>query len=98
LIAREFTFSVQNLLMVSSTLHAFSCVCTNLTCVVMDNIYDGVVQHDSLEHLALMEKCVGRFPSWMTRESPVREAYFDRCVLCRTMHFLYIYIYIYIYI
>lgn len=34
-------------------------------------------QHDNMEHLALMEKCVGHFPRHMLRASPVRDKYFD---------------------
>ncbi|CAM9536060.1 unnamed protein product [Discosporangium mesarthrocarpum] len=34
--------------------------------------------HDNLEHLALMERCVGMFPAHMLVKSPVKSKYFDR--------------------
>ena len=37
-------------------------------------------QHGELEHLALIEKCVGLFPSSMIRRSKYEEDFFSRCV------------------
>ena len=37
----------------------------------------GRVQHDSLEHLALMEACLGPFPAFMTRSKGASQ-YFDK--------------------
>ncbi len=36
-----------------------------------------VFQHDNLEHLALMQACLGPFPDYMTRTREARN-YFDR--------------------
>ncbi len=33
--------------------------------------------HESLEHLAMMERCVGKFPSRMVKYSPKLSTYFD---------------------
>mmetsp|Transcript_11553 Transcript_11553/g.17589 ORF Transcript_11553/g.17589 Transcript_11553/m.17589 type:complete len:275 (-) Transcript_11553:142-966(-) len=48
---------------------------------IIGEIYAGELffqTHDSLEHLALMERCIGRFPHWMARDSPVKDGFFNR--------------------
>ncbi len=40
--------------------------------------------HDSLEHLAMMERCVGPFPSRMVKYSPKFKTYFDHTYHIRT--------------
>ena len=37
-----------------------------------------LAQHDSLEHLGLMERIISFFPRWMIKKSPLRDDYFDR--------------------
>lgn len=36
-----------------------------------------ILQHNNLEHLALMEKCVGPFPSAMMAKAPRTADFFD---------------------
>ncbi|KAG5185505.1 kinase-like domain-containing protein [Tribonema minus] len=48
-------------------------------CIVAE-LYQGELlfaTHDNMEHLALMERCVGPFPRHMVRASPVGAKYFD---------------------
>ena len=40
---------------------------------------NAFAQHEELEHLALMEHMLGRFPEYMSRQSPLGRRYFHRC-------------------
>ena len=49
-------------------------------CVIAE-IFNGELlfsTHDSLEHLAMMERAIGRFPDNMLRDSPCSRTFFDR--------------------
>lgn len=43
----------------------------------------GNAQHNNMEHLALMEKCVGMFPSNMLSKAPRTREFFDANGKCK---------------